>query len=76
MDLLTRLLNERAKFRSPEDEAALLRGLRDLVSLRIQNVADYYFMETDKGNFGTSPRFPQRRPTMALVLHDIQDTAP
>jgi hypothetical protein len=62
VDLLTRLVKYREPDRNPEQQAALLQDLTGLISVRIQNVANYYFLETDKGQLDFRHHFPNVAP--------------
>ncbi len=51
MDLLTRLVKEAAQFPYPTVRSGLIRSLKAAVPIRIQNVADYLYLEADQDKF-------------------------
>jgi hypothetical protein len=68
MDLLTKLVNETPRWHdiTPDeglnDRASILRNLKAAVPIRIQNVADYLFLETDQYDFDLGGDFPNVAP--------------
>lgn len=73
MDLLTRLVKEAVQL--PEmhcymaiDRQALLSDLKAATPVRIQNVGDYLFLETDQENFHLSQDFPNDAPPWPIFF--------
>jgi len=68
MDLLTRLVKEAERVRGghgawhPEAHATIQRELREAIPVRIQNVADYLYMDIDQEQFDWEGDFPNIAP--------------
>jgi hypothetical protein len=67
MDLLMKLVAEAPAWRHTTGPAAiqrdaLIRDLKAAIPLRIQNVADYLFLETDQEHFALNKDFPNLAP--------------
>lgn len=73
MDLLTRLVKDAARLPQMHgymaiDRQALLSDLKAATPIRIQNVADYLFLETDQESFHLSRDFPNVAPPWPIFF--------
>jgi hypothetical protein len=73
MDLLTRLVKDAARLPDMDgymaiERRALLRDLKAATPIRIQNVADYLFLETDQESFHLSQDFPNVAPPWPIFF--------
>jgi hypothetical protein len=73
MDLLTRLVKEAVQLPQMNgymaiDRQALISDLKAATPIRIQNVADYLFLETDQESFHLSQDFPNVAPPWPIFF--------